>query len=99
MHATVLPHKTIQQGSDITVAEAQRQTWLKADEFRRACLHRGADGHGEIAELLGVHRTTVLRAMEHDSQVGPGLFAAMVTVFGPMEAAGLIEIVTPTRVA
>lgn len=75
------------------MAESVWTMYLLEDKFRRACLMRGAEGDGEISELLGVHRSTVYRVTNRTFQVGSGMFAAMVRVFGPLEAVSMIEVV------
>lgn len=74
-------------------AQPRRVAVLDVDAFRAACRLRGADTNTEIAELLGVNRTTILRAIERDQKVGPYLLAAVAEAFGPEEMGSLIRVV------
>lgn len=71
---------------------ARRVAVLDATEFRIACLRRGADSTAEMAELLGVHRTTVLRALRYGQKVGPHLLAAIYENFTPEEQGKVIKV-------
>ena len=70
----------------------RRVAVLDVEAFHRACRLRGADTAGEIAEILGVHRTTVMRAMERQQRLGPHLLAAIYEAFGSEEAGTFIKI-------
>ena len=66
--------------------------------MRVACARYGATTYGEMAVLLGVHRTTVMRAMTGTTYLGPTLHAALVNQFGTDEASRLFRFVEPEPV-
>jgi hypothetical protein len=59
------------------------QAILRKESFERICRDEfHAVGHTQISNLLGMHRTTVWRALEQDEPIGPQLMGALITVFG-----------------
>jgi len=75
------------------MATSPRVEILDVKAFHAACKRRGAISEQQIANLLGVNRTTIYRATRKGQTVGTVLRPALVATFGADEAAKLTKFV------
>jgi hypothetical protein len=65
---------------------------IRLDEksLRALCRRRGSDSYTEMGEVLGLSRTTVMRACR-GGRVGPGLLGALFETFSVAEIVTIIK--------
>ena len=73
------------------MAAKPRVVVLDVKAFHAACKRRGAISEQQIADLLGVNRTTIFRAVKRGSKVGNTMHSALISTFGAAEAATLVK--------
>lgn len=66
---------------------------IDVERFRAEFARRGARNDAEIADMLGVNRSTISRVLRGQQRVGPTLHSQMIHVLGARTVSTMFRIV------